>query len=190
MKTVKIRLSPQGKVVEARRGSPLRDVLHQYGVEFPCGGKGTCGKCAVRILDGEVTTDPYHTRRLQELELEPEWRLACLSRCDSDLVVEVGQYETIIQADETSFEFEPGSGFGVAVDLGTTTLVAQLIDLKTGHVLAVETGLNPQSKFGGDLITRLEAALSHGPEELTSLIRNRIWLMIAALCAGRTDKLE
>lgn len=138
MKTVKIRLFPQGKVVQARRGSPLRDVLHQYGVEFPCGGKGTCGKCAVRILDGEVTTDPYHTRRLQELKLGPEWRLACLSRCDSDLVVEVGQYEAIIQADETPFIFEPGSGFGVALDLGTTTLVAQLIDLKTGHILAVE----------------------------------------------------
>ncbi len=190
METVKIRLFPQGKIVQARRGSPLRDVLHQYGVEFPCGGKGTCGKCAVRILDGEVTTDPYHTRRLQELKLDPEWRLACLSRCDSDLVVEVEQYETIIQADETPFKFEPGSGFGVAVDLGTTTLVAQLIDLKTGHILAVETGINPQAKFGGDLITRLEAALSHGPEELTSLIRNRIWQMIAALCAGRTVKLE
>ncbi|MEN8157578.1 MAG: ASKHA domain-containing protein [Bacteroidota bacterium] len=190
METVKIRLLPQGKVVRARRGSPLRDVLHQYGVEFPCGGKGTCGKCAVRILDGEVDKDPYHTRRLQELKLGPEWRLSCLSRCDSDLLVEVGQYETIIQADETPFEFEPGRGYGVAVDLGTTTLVAQLIDLETGHILAVETGINPQAKFGSDLISRLEAALAHGSEELTSLIRNRIWQMIGALCAGRTNSLE
>ena len=190
MKTVQIRLYPQGKVIQARIGSPLKDVLQEYGVEFPCGGKGTCGKCAVRLLEGVINTDPFHQKRLQELQLGQDWRLACLSRCDSNLVVEVGQYETIIQADETPFEFEPSSGFGVAVDLGTTTLVAQLIDRKTGHILAVETGINPQTKFGGDLITRLEAALSHGPEELTSLIRNRIWQMIAALCAGRTNKLE
>ena len=63
------------------------------------------------------------------------------------MVLEVGQFETIIQADESTFEFEPGKGLGVAVDLGTTTLVTQLVDLGTAKVLAVETALNPQRKY-------------------------------------------
>jgi uncharacterized 2Fe-2S/4Fe-4S cluster protein (DUF4445 family) len=176
-------------VLQARRGSPLKDALHEYGVEFPCGGKGTCGKCAVRILDGGIEPDNQHKHRLQELQLGPEWRLACQTSCESDLVVEVGQFETIIQADETTFDFDPGSGLAIAVDLGTTTLVAQLVDLETGHILAVETGLNPQKKYGSDLISRLETALSDGPEKLTEMIRIRIGEMVTAMCAGRTGEL-
>ena len=103
------------------------DVLHEFGVEFPCGGKGSCGKCKVKLLKGEINTDPEHKRRLIELGLSPEWRLACKSRAEGDLVLEVGQFETMIQADDSLFSFEPRSGFGVAVDLGTTTLVAQLV---------------------------------------------------------------
>ncbi len=190
MEKVQIRIHPQGKVFEARKGSPLKDVLHECGVEFPCGGKGTCGKCAVRILDGLSEPDPYHRERLEALQLGPEWRLACLTSCDDNLVVEVAQYETIIQADETPFEFEPASGVAVAVDLGTTTLVAQLVDLGSGRILAVETGINPQKIYGSDLISRLEAALDGGTAMMTELIRERIGSMIDALCVGRARNLE
>jgi uncharacterized 2Fe-2S/4Fe-4S cluster protein (DUF4445 family) len=183
LKTVQIRLHPLGKILQVRRGSSLKDALHEFGVEF------SCGRCAVRILDGKIETDPRHGQRLKELGLDPEWRLACLSSCGGDLTVEVGQFETIIQADETPFEFEPGSGSGVAVDLGTTTLVAQLVDLESGHILAVETGINPQKVYGSDLISRLEAAISGGPGALTELIRLRIGSMVEALSRGRTTEL-
>lgn len=189
METIQIRLHPLGKVLRARKGSLLKDVLHEYGVEFPCGGKGSCGKCAVRILRGTVTPDSFHERRLKELKLDPDWRLACLSRCEGDLEVEVSQFETLIQADKTPFEFEPGTGLGVAVDLGTTTLVAQLVDLESGHILAVETSMNPQKKFGSDLISRLEAALSAGTEELTGIIRTSIGKMVQSLCSERALEL-
>jgi uncharacterized 2Fe-2S/4Fe-4S cluster protein (DUF4445 family) len=105
------------------------------------------------------------------------------------MVVEVAQYETLIQADETPFVFTPGKGFGVAFDLGTTTLVGQLVDLSNGHILSVETRLNPQRKYGNDLVSRLEQALSNGPGELRELIRSAIREMVARLCAGNTGKL-
>jgi uncharacterized 2Fe-2S/4Fe-4S cluster protein (DUF4445 family) len=181
---VKIRLHPLGKVLTARKGSPLKDALHAYGVEFPCGGKGSCGKCAVRILEGTVGMDRHHRERIAELDLEPGWTLACLSRCESDLVVEVEQFEIIIQADETPFAFTPGKGLGIAVDLGTTTLVAQLVNLETGHILAVETALNPQKVYGNDLISRLESALAGASGEMTAMIRGKIGSMIRALCRG------
>jgi len=185
LQTVQIRLHPLGKDIRVARGSSLIDVLHEFGVEFPCGGKGSCGKCKVKLLAGEIQASPEHKRRLKELGLSPEWRLACMSRAESDLVLEVGQYEAIIQADETHFSFEARQGWGVAVDLGTTSLVAQLVDLSSGKVLAVETALNPQRRWGSDLVSRLEAALAGNMGELTRVIREEIGRMLMKLIGER-----
>jgi uncharacterized 2Fe-2S/4Fe-4S cluster protein (DUF4445 family) len=70
---------------------------------------------------------------------------------------------------------------GVAIDLGTTTLVAQLIDLRTGHVLAVRTALNAQAQFGADIMSRVEFATTGGLERLSQLIRTQIGGMIKEL---------
>jgi uncharacterized 2Fe-2S/4Fe-4S cluster protein (DUF4445 family) len=60
---------------------------------------------------------------------------------------------------------EPGdtsaSFYGVAVDIGTTTMVATLVDLNTADVLATSSSLNPQNRFGDDVISRI----THGQEE-------------------------
>jgi len=157
------------------------DVLHEFGVEFPCGGKGSCGRCRIRLLQGELNLEAGQLHKLEELGLGPEWRLACMSLAEQDLVLEVGQFDILIQADDTLFESPGLEGFGVAVDLGSTSLVAQLLDLSTGQVLAVETALNPQRRHGSDLITRLEYALAHGSDKLTAMIRRRVGEMISAL---------
>jgi uncharacterized 2Fe-2S/4Fe-4S cluster protein (DUF4445 family) len=190
LNSVLISLHPLGKQISVARGSSLVDVLHEFGVEFPCGGKGTCGKCKVKLLQGEILTDPEHRRKLKELGLAPEWRLACMSSANEDLVLEVGQYEAMIQADNTLFAFESRRGHGVAVDLGTTTLVAQLVELSTAKVMAVETALNPQRKWGSDLISRLEAALAGNASELTHLIREEIGRMILKLIKGREISID
>jgi len=178
---VQIRLHPLGKQIDVSRGSSLIDVLHEFGVEFPCGGKGICGKCKVKLLQGEIQTSPEHRRKLEELGLDPEWRLACMSRANTDLVLEVGQYEAMIQADDSPFSFESRPGYGIALDLGTTSLVAQLIELSTAKVLGVETSLNPQRRWGSDLISRIESALAGNKEELTSVIRKEIGKMLDKL---------
>ena len=185
MQTVQIRLHPLGKQISVARGSSLIDVLHEFGVEFPCGGRGSCGKCKVKLLQGEILPKPEHKRKLKELGLSPEWRLACMSSAEGDLVLEVGQFEAMIQADETLFSFKPRKGYGVALDLGTTTLVAQLIDLSTAKVLAVETALNPQRRWGSDLISRLESALAGNAADLTRLIREEIGSMLLKMICGR-----
>ena len=190
MQTVQIRLHPLDKQITAPRGSSLIDVLHEFGVEFPCGGKGSCGKCKVKLLQGEISADPEHKKKLQDLGLSPEWRLACMSRAEGDLVLEVGQYEAMIQADDTLFSFESREGYGVAVDLGTTTLVAQLVELSTAKVLGVETAMNPQRLWGSDLISRLEAALAGNASELTRLIREEIGQMILKLLDGREISID
>ncbi len=190
MKTFSVKLVPLGKEIPVVEGTPLLDVLNEYGVEFPCGGKGSCGRCKVRLLEGSIPKDPIHLKRLQELKLDDSWRLACLSRCYSDLTLEIGQFESIIQADESSFDFTPGEGLGIAFDLGTTTLVGQLLDLSTGKILAVERAMNPQSKFGSDLISRIEAALGGGSAEMTQMIREKIGEMLGRLMLGHGKTLD
>lgn len=185
-----IQLLPLGKSIEVNHQTPLMDVLHEYGIEFPCGGKGACGKCKVKLLEGEIDTTEIHKHKLNILGLDPEWRLACYSTCTSDITLEIDQYNHLILADESEFEFTPQSGFGVAVDLGTTTLVAQLIDLSTAKVLAVETMLNPQAKFGADLISRIQASIDGNKDEMTRLIRRSVGNMIELLLQKKDVEIQ
>ena len=173
-----ILLHPLGKELIVNDKTPLIDVLHEFGVEFPCGGKGTCGKCQVRLLDGEILVNEEHKHKLEHFQLPNDRRLACMSNCTGSITLQVEQYEHIILADETDFDFLPGNGVGVAVDLGTTTLVTQLVDLATGKVLAVETMLNPHVKFGADLISRIQAGLDGHLTEMMQLIRKSIGRLI------------
>jgi uncharacterized 2Fe-2S/4Fe-4S cluster protein (DUF4445 family) len=176
-----IQLQPIGRELQVNDGTPLIDVLHEYGVEFPCGGKGTCGKCNVRLLSGSIQTTFEHRQKLEKLKLADDRRLACMSFCTGDITLEIEQFQHIILADESDFEFSPGCGYGVAVDLGTTTLVTQLVDLSDARVLAVETMLNPQGKFGADLISRIQACLDGHQPEMEELIRSSVRNMIHSM---------
>lgn len=180
-KKVKISLQPLGKQVVVNVGTPLTDVLHEYGVEFPCGGKGTCGRCKVKLLKGKLQTDAVQQQKLDKLGLGRNWRLACFCKVESDITIEIAQFEDIILADNTTFSYKPKEGFGIAVDVGTTTLVAQLLDLKTGHVLDVATALNPQVKFGADLISRIQSCLDGKQDKMQILIRQKTGEMIQSI---------
>ncbi len=176
--TITIKLQPLNKTLKVNTGTPLKDVLHEFGVEFPCGGKGTCGSCKVKLLEGKLKVDQIQKQKLEKLKLAKNWRLACFCYVESDITLEISQFENIILADSTTFEFKPQSGFGIAVDLGTTTVVVQLVNLENGHVLDSASDLNPQVRFGGDLISRIQSCLDGNFEELQNLVRSKIGEMI------------
>lgn len=184
-KEIKITLHPTGLEISVRPGTPLMDILHEYGIEFPCGGKGLCGSCRVRILKGNIPLSRIHRSHLITVGVPEDMRLACMSAPDSDITIEIPQLETVILADNSRFEFEPLAGYGIAVDIGTTTLVAQLLDLATGQVLNVATARNPQGKYGADIISRIEYALNTEHAQIVKLlIRNKIGEMIDSLLKG------
>lgn len=180
-KKINITLQPLGKTIKANPGTPLIDLLHEYGVEFPCGGKGTCGACKIKLLEGKLDIDPAQKTKLQKLNLEDNWRLACFCKAESDLSLEIAQFETIILADNSSFDFTPKKDFGIAVDIGSTTVVAQLVNLENGHILDSVSELNPQTKFGSDLIARIQACLDGNQDEMQGLIRNKVGSMISEM---------
>jgi uncharacterized 2Fe-2S/4Fe-4S cluster protein (DUF4445 family) len=185
---VHIELMPLGKVLEVQRGTPLQDVLFAHGVEFPCGGRGRCKGCKVKVLAGELPVTDEDRQKLTKPELNEGWRLACRAQAESDLKIDLAQWEAAILTDDSVFAFTPRKGLGIAIDLGTTTIVAQLIDLETGHVLAVRAALNAQAKCGADIMSRVEFAVAReGQEALQKLVRRQIGGLAAELLTAAGD---
>lgn len=163
MPKLKILEDSQSKSVTARSGEVLLDVLrhHNFEIYSPCGGDGTCGKCRVFIKNkGYVTSCLYPVEDDMEVVL-PE---------TSESNILAAQYEHTKEV-----AFSPGefaglavNPYGIAIDLGTTTLVFHLIDLKTGSLLASRTAINPQTGYGADVITRINYCITH-PDGLKTL---------------------
>lgn len=185
-----LKLMPAGVVRRVAADTPLRDILFRHGIEFPCGGRGKCAGCRVRLLQGDLPASPDRNYRLEQEAIDDGWRLACKHRMSGDLVLQVEQWESVILTDNTAFDFVPRQGHGVAIDLGTTTLAAQLVDLQLGHVLAVRTAKNPQGQHGADIMSRVSYAMEgEGQAELQALIRQEIGTLIRGLLEdyGRAD---
>lgn len=180
--TVEIQLQPQGQTLRVARNTPLKEVLFTSGVEFPCGGQGRCRGCRIRVTGAKLAVTPPQRERLSEAEIARGWRLACQCRAETDLVIEIAQWDMAILCDDQPFTFTPRQGYGVAVDVGTTTIAAQLIDRRQGRVLSVDSCLNPQAEFGGDLISRIQYAIhNNGAETLTARIQHCIHAAIHSL---------
>ena len=194
MNEVRIELLPLGKVLHVEPGTPLQDVLFAHGVEFPCGGRGRCKGCKVKVLSGSLPATEEDQQKLTAAELTEGWRLACRARAEADLRIELAQWEAAILSDDSMFTFTPQPGLGIAVDLGTTTIVAQLVDLQTGHVLAVRAALNTQARHGADIMSRVEFAVAgKSQDKLQDLVRHQIGhlakqLLAAAPCDGHPIK--
>jgi uncharacterized 2Fe-2S/4Fe-4S cluster protein (DUF4445 family) len=183
---VRIRLEPLSVEVEIPRGAPLSSILAERGVEFPCAGASACGGCRVRVLAGSLPVGDADRTVFSARELADGWRLACQARAETPLVLDCGQWHMDVLAGNGELAGSARSGLGIAIDLGTTTIAAQTIDLATGRVLAVETLLNPQVRFGADVMSRIQAALSGA--DLTGPIRLALAGTIAQLAAGRAGE--
>jgi uncharacterized 2Fe-2S/4Fe-4S cluster protein (DUF4445 family) len=174
----KVILKPLGTELNAEDGTPLKDLLFEHSVEFPCGGQGRCRGCRVRIAEGDLPVNAAQHERLSTQEIEEGWRLACQCKVESALTLELRQWDASILGNDAEFVFTPRTGLGVAIDIGTTTLAAQLLDLRTGAVLGVRTALNPQARYGADVMSRVQYAVT---EQGAKLLQEAILRQAAAL---------
>ena len=87
----RVTFAPSGRTATVPAATLLSEAAHSAGLRLrtPCGGKGTCGKCRVRITSGQ--TDPAATRPavIPAADWQEGWRLACQTRVISNLVVDV-----------------------------------------------------------------------------------------------------
>ena len=94
----KITVQPSGKVYEYEPGGTLLEILlaQKIFVDNPCNGKGVCGKCRIRVLNGDLETPGETEQRiLKEEELAAGVRLSCLVKPDCDLEVELMHKESM-----------------------------------------------------------------------------------------------
>lgn len=171
------------QTVKAAEGQPLRELLHQHVPAFsmPCAGNHTCGKCRVEI-SGTVSPMGTEERSLLGHNLSKDTRLACFCRVHGDLTVtlqEEGTTEILSEYHIPNAE-RSTNGYGFAVDIGTTTVVLQLIDRTNGTVVAEALAENAQRSYGADVISRIDACNQYGVELLSDLILTQLEKMAAS----------
>ena len=259
---VNLDFSPSGKSARVPAGVTVFDAASWNGIaiDSTCGGHGTCKKCKVQIVKGDVAISRLDIRALTPEQLKDGWRLACIAAASMDLEVEVPplttrpkaatvgvgrqvilrpaiqkrhlQLEeptlhdqrtdierirdgiddlevtveasvlsamsktlrsafwdvTAIVVDDALIGVEAGdttgTSYGIAFDLGTTTVVATLMDITTGTPVAVRSMLNKQQPFGADVISRISATMldPEGLPRLQELAQATLAELVSEVC--------
>ncbi len=255
------------KHIACRKGETIYSVLNsdgQFALPTPCGGKGTCGKCKVRLTSGDVSPlSSQERKKLSDGEINANVRLACMTaihgdttialeyrnrnaqiltegadygdlkidpplkkmylelrvpsledqRDDARRVLEAMGYPesyiphtiqkrltkdlreaefrvTVVHRGSSVLAIEKGDTqsvqYGIGVDIGTTTVVAYLVDLAKGKRLGAASGLNAQKAFGDDVISRIQYANQHpgGLEVLRKRIIDQIQELVESLATS------
>lgn len=181
-------------------------------IETPCGGNGICGRCRVWAEEPDkIPLTP--NENISHDEEAQGLRLACMAIPEASTVVRLEEnylYENRDQSDGkeyqshsdlrilssgktgnrgsispvvTAIEGGPSCPKGLAIDIGTTTLVISLVSLTTGRVLASASSLNPQVVNGHDVLSRIQyASTAKGLSEMAALIRNKINELVQQAC--------
>lgn len=178
----KIIITVNGKVVSAREGTALSDIIE---LEKPCGGHGKCGKCKIKAKGELSTPSEQELKLLTPAELEDGVRLACLTYALGDCEIKAftasADSQIVTDGDLPEFDLKPTfSNYGIAIDIGTTTLASRLYGAD-GRILAQTSRINPQQEWGADVISRIEAALGGKAEPLARAIRGALDGMIREL---------
>ena len=232
---VKVTFLPKETSTRVPAGTTLFHAAAWTGqpIESTCGGRGTCGKCRVRVIEGSAPVTPADLQHLAQDDIACGWRLSCQSEVRDEMVVHVprllstpktamfgvgrqvlldpnvhkvrlhlaeptlhdqrpdlqrlrealrqegfamsadlavvrtlpkalrdaGFEVTAVLCGEALVAVEPGDTtgacFGIAFDLGTTTIVGTLMDLNNGEARGVVSTLNAQAIHGGDVLSRI-----------------------------------
>jgi uncharacterized 2Fe-2S/4Fe-4S cluster protein (DUF4445 family) len=171
MKSFTARINPSGKTVNFTGETLLIDLIYDTGfvVKSPCGGKGICGKCAVKV-SGILSVK---TDKEKELLPDDNMRLACQAEASGDVQITLDERTSV--RENISEIFDADSFFGAAVDIGTTSVKISLVNFKNQKKYLLSLYLNPQRRFGHDVISRISASSDEKIlESMTDLIRNSI----------------
>lgn len=187
-----VKFLPDNITVKAKKGETVLAAAINADVHInsACGGDGTCGRCKVIINKGNFKTQP--TGRISPEEKKKGYVLACLTAVHGDLEVLIPEESRLdfkqlsdedarllrlkgiyseaeeVEAprpiiDERIFAHSPlGDNLGIALDIGTTTVTGQLVDLNTDKILGTKASYNRQAVFGSDVISRIIYADEEG----------------------------
>lgn len=208
MKSYRVKFLPSGRDVCVGEGATLYDAALLLGIPIKaeCGGQGTCGHCLVKIEAGDCAPTPHIS--ITPAQERRGYRLACGARVTGDCVVFVPEesllpladldFAAVLLIEDDRKRARALSGttlsppleermaghhpLGLALDLGTTTVVAELVDLETGNCRARAAAYNRQLSCGADIISRIVCAeRPGGRDRLRGLALETINEIIARL---------
>ena len=171
-------------------GQPmLSEILTQAGylIAHPCGGRGTCRKCAVE-LEGAVSSP-------NEAELKANQRLSCQARLLGNTSVilpdttKLEQIETGIDDIHSGFHPMPGH-YGASVDIGTTTLAVRVYDLTTGKCIGEAAARNSQTAVAADVMGRIDSACKGNGSFLQRLVLQDIDNLLKTALKGADPSVQ
>lgn len=167
MKKIKI----DSEIIFAETGELLSDILIRKGKahEHPCGGKGTCGKCAVYV-DGKK-------------------ELSCQYKIKSDIEVVIPKKSEILSVTGAEESGNVTKNMCFVLDIGTTTLALALVSLDEKEIIKVTTRTNPQRIFGADVMTRIDYCSKNGVNELQNILLDEINKMIDVFDISEVSKM-
>ena len=239
-KMYRVRFAPAGVEISVPAGVGAAQAALRAGVPItlPCGGKGRCLNCAVRILEGKAPVSDGDREAFTPDEIKRGFRLACTFSVESDVVIETAAGDAAGKEDfgrepvtrphfqvtavelahptledqstdlerlkralgrpvETSLSALRGlselaprgrsasfsvastgnlvvsvssapSLFGLALDIGTTTVAGALVDIRSAATAATASTWNRQAAYGADVISRIKFAMEN-PEGISKL---------------------
>lgn len=167
-----VRFLPEDRASEIDAGVELYLAAAAAGIllEQPCGSQATCGRCRVRVLEGAPQPTDAERSVLTPADLEAGWRLGCQLVIGTSAVIEIPAVTRSLAGKSFGGDLPPQAldhpvvaaqpapprpRYGLAVDIGTTSLAAALVSLSDGSVAASASSLNPQVAFGADVISRI-----------------------------------
>ena len=177
-----VTVTVNGVKITAQCGTLISDILN---MEEPCGGHARCGKCKLYAFGALSEPSESEKKILTEYELASGVRLACCTQAIGDCTVKTSvdarNERIVIDSDLPKTKIRPAfKNYGVAVDIGTTTVAAKLFDTN-GAMLSQACGINSQQRWGADVISRIEASLSGHSRDLAYAIRQMISELITEL---------
>jgi len=173
-------IDPYSIKIEVFEGDSLLDPIMMLNPEInvSCGGLGTCGKCLIQNLSTESSLSSITEKEKEILtaeEINQGYRLACQCKIQGNSYIRltekilgkpfkkaqimITQNEALIKKPIIKRMRKKGKNleieYGIAFDLGTTTIVGYLVNLQSGKILSIDSMFNPQITIGEDIISRM-----------------------------------
>ena len=174
-------------------GKTLLYTLREGGIKLPslCGSIGKCGRCQVKFRGQAPLPSQADRALIAPDKLREGYRLACMARPRKNCTVETAfaqeaEIHVVVGSSERNLwkrdrcgnpcekKDAAGMDIAVAVDIGTTTIAMQLIQMESGHVLDTYTCMNPQRSYGEDVVSRIRAGAGGEGERLQHLVREAL----------------
>ena len=195
-----VTLTIDGRTFEPSPGLSLFACAEQLGIRVPtsCHQDGRCKECLVEITEGAECLSPPtaaerhlqgayrlscqcrvtagegrvrgHTMRRGRMRIERQAPALAARRMPSPPDPAVTRDGGRVLLDGEEIDRYRGALHGIALDLGTSTVVLRLLDLATGEAVADTSFENPQRFAGSDVMARIQYAAEHGPEPLVRAI--------------------